>query len=83
MTENLKLFACFALAFLLNACTISHFNKTPEGEYDASNYSLFMDRENVDIATPNTSVKIGSSKSSDESLEKVKEGLTVILESIN
>ncbi len=77
-----KLFAAFVLAFLASACTITHFEKAIDGSYKASNYSVGMDRKDLNIKTPTgTSVSIGESNSS-KSMEQVREGLTTILENI-
>ena len=78
----MRLFLLFLIAFFASACTISHFNKSPDGEYDASNYSLFMDRENVAIKTPTSSIGIGSSKTSKDSLREIKEGLLGLADKI-
>ena len=65
----------FVMLFLLNACAIWHVNKDADGSYDASHYSVGMDRKDVNIAAPDgTSIVIGESNSS-STTEKVVEGL--------
>jgi len=78
----MKLFFIFVLAFLASACTITHFEKSVDG-YKASNYSVGMDRKDLNIKTPTgTTVSIGNSNGSD-SIEKLKEGILGVLETVN
>jgi len=73
-------FVFVALVFAY-ACTITHFNKSPDGSVDASNYSVGMDRKDMAVVSPNLSVVVGSSNGSD-SLAEVKQGLLDLAESI-
>lgn len=75
----MKLLFLFLLAFLMSACTITHFEKKFDGGYKASNYSVGMDRESVKIVAPGTTVEIGTSNSSNSG-DKINDGLRLILE---
>lgn len=83
--RDLKVFIMFVTLLVVSAvsaCTVTHFNKSPDGSIDASNYSVGMDRKAMSVVSPNLAVVVGSSNGS-ESLNKVKEGLLDLAESIN
>lgn len=75
----MRLLFMFVLAFIMSACTITHFEKGVGGGYKASNYSLGMDRESVKVTSPGTTVEIGTSNSSNSG-DKINDGLRLILE---
>ena len=72
-------------AFVLQGCTITHMSKTADGVFEASNYSLGMDRKDlkVDInkrgEDVHTVIGVGASNAS-ESMGKVQAGMATMLE---
>lgn len=79
MVKMIKNFIALLLSIFLTACTITHFEKQVDGSYKASNYSVGMDRKDLKINTPNLQLELGESNSS-ETTEKIRQGLTELLE---
>lgn len=72
----IRALAVLTLVFL-SSCTVTHFNKYPDGSYSASNYSFGMDRKDITIIGPDgTTGIIGDSNGSEVTgnvLETIKE----------